>query len=269
MNKPLKKIYIEITNICNLKCSFCAVSKREKLVMSTSSFEHIAREIKPYTDYVYLHVKGEPLMHPHLSDILDLCEKYGLYANITTNGTMLYDNIAMLTSKKALRQVSISLHAETDNKAEYFESCIESAKLLAKNNKLCVIRLWNGEEGKKSLERLTMLFPNYFKKRGRTTLDKNIFLSLDEFWEWPDVEHELVSKTGTCQGLRSQLGILSDGWIVPCCLDGEGIEKLGNIYEKSFETIWNDTIIPLKSDMQNKKLALNLCQRCTYREKFK
>ena len=76
MMKRFRKIYVEITNICNMHCSFCPETNRAKAFMSKDKFEHIASEIVKYTDYVYLHVKGEPLIHKELEDILNICNKY-------------------------------------------------------------------------------------------------------------------------------------------------------------------------------------------------
>ena len=70
-----KRIYIEITNICNLKCSFCSNSKRNKKEMSIDEFELVMSKIAMYTDYIYLHVKGETLSHHYLDDILSICKK--------------------------------------------------------------------------------------------------------------------------------------------------------------------------------------------------
>jgi len=82
-----KKIYIEITNICNLKCKFCPETNRKKDFMSIENFEETIKKIHKHTNLVCLHVKGEPLLHPNLEDILKILEKYNLRANITTNGT--------------------------------------------------------------------------------------------------------------------------------------------------------------------------------------
>ena len=65
-----KKIYIEITNVCNLQCKFCPKTKRKGEFMNTDDFEKIIRKVHNYTNLVSLHVKGEPLLHPKLNDIL-------------------------------------------------------------------------------------------------------------------------------------------------------------------------------------------------------
>ena len=88
MRKTYKKIYIEIINNCNLNCNFCSKVTRPRKFMSKEEFEIILKKIKDYTDYIYLHVKGEPLLHPQLIEMLKLTEKYNLKVNITTNGTI-------------------------------------------------------------------------------------------------------------------------------------------------------------------------------------
>ena len=91
-----KRIYIEITNICNLKCSFCSNSKRNKKEMSIDEFELVMSKITMYTDYIYLHVKGETLSHHYLDDILSICKKYNKKVCITTNGVFLKDRLDIL-----------------------------------------------------------------------------------------------------------------------------------------------------------------------------
>lgn len=53
--KRFKRVYIEITNICNLKCSYCPVTKRKPEYMDIAAFINILDQIKPYTDHVYFH----------------------------------------------------------------------------------------------------------------------------------------------------------------------------------------------------------------------
>ena len=106
--KKFRKVYVEITNICNMNCSFCPETKRAKAFMKCEDFEHVLNEIEPFTDYVYLHVKGEPMLHPNLKEILSLCEKYNLKVNISTNGTLLKDKYELL---KDIRQLNVSLHS--------------------------------------------------------------------------------------------------------------------------------------------------------------
>jgi len=128
MKKKYKKIYIEITNICNLSCSFCSIDNRVKESITLEKMEHILKNINNYTDYVYLHVKGEPLLHKELKEILDLCKKYNKKVNITTNGTLIKENIKEL-KHPVVRQINLSLHSE-NNKQDYLEEIFETVSFL-------------------------------------------------------------------------------------------------------------------------------------------
>ena len=87
--KPYKKAYLEITNVCNLSCAFCPKTSREPRFVSVEEFAALIEQVQPLTDYVYLHLMGEPLLHPQLGQILALCHRAGLKASLTTNGTLL------------------------------------------------------------------------------------------------------------------------------------------------------------------------------------
>ena len=103
-----KRIYIEITNICNLKCAFCPPHKRENRFMSLDEFKLILEKIKPYSEYIYLHVKGEPMLHPNFDEFITYAYTQGFKTNLTTNGTLLKNHLPIT---KYLRQINISLHA--------------------------------------------------------------------------------------------------------------------------------------------------------------
>ena len=84
--KKFKKMYIEITNICNLNCIFCPKTLRKPKFMSCDEFKIIADKLKNYGDYIYLHVLGEPLLHPDIEKILSISESFNFKVIITTNG---------------------------------------------------------------------------------------------------------------------------------------------------------------------------------------
>ena len=67
-----KKIYVEITNACNLSCDFCIKNKRKLKFMSEDEFKIILEKIKNHTEYLYFHVLGEPLMHPKINEFINL-----------------------------------------------------------------------------------------------------------------------------------------------------------------------------------------------------
>ena len=67
-----KKVYLEITNICNLNCSFCPGNNRVKNLISIDDFNLILNSLEGYTKYLYFHLMGEPLFHPDINNLIDI-----------------------------------------------------------------------------------------------------------------------------------------------------------------------------------------------------
>lgn len=270
--KRFRKIYVEITNICNMHCSFCPETKRVKATMSTNSFEHIAKQIATYTDYVYLHVKGEPLLHPNLEEILDICKKYNLKVNISTNGTLLKDKAKLL---KNIRQLNVSLHSfeESDDKQleSYLNNVLESVDNLVKEGVIIRYKLWNDSTINNNNIIIRILEQKYNVDIQNASYSKDIklkegiFLSIKTPFKWPEINSKSIQE-GACYGLRQQIAILVDGTVVPCCVDNNGDINLGNIFETNLDEILaSDKAQKIKRDFENNKCAHNLCKRCEYR----
>lgn len=277
--KKFKKIYIEITNACNLDCSFCHNNKREKRFMSVSDFSHIIDEIKDYTDYVYLHVKGEPLLNPNLDIFLDICDKNNLFVNITTNGTLLNKNKDLLYRHECVRQINVSLHSENDDDDDYLDNVFSVCDYLSNNIYICY-RIWTltaGTFDEKSTEIVDKMIEHYkispfvvekIYNDKQITLSKNIFFSKDDLFTWPSIV-DSYSSDGYCHGTINHLGILVDGEVVPCCLDGEGIVNLGNVLSTSFEKIVNsEKLLKIKNGFKNNICFEELCKKCRFKDRF-
>ena len=285
MKKRFAKIYVEITNVCNLKCEFCLETKREKKFMSISEFEIVINRIKKYTDLILLHVKGEPLLHSNLKEILDICDKNSIKVNITTNTTLLKDKLEILSKSKSLRQLNLSIHDLEQNRLnekDKFIDIINNVKNIKKINENLIIsyRLWNISkigENNKNIEFLQILENVYgtcdiYKKcleNSFVELDKDVFLNQDIEFKWPSIEDEIISTIGKCYGLKNQIAILVNGDVVPCCLDTNGDIILGNIFKQDLEEILNcKKSIKIIEGFNNSKLVEELCKRCKFIKKF-
>ena len=91
----------------------------------------------------------------------------------------------------------------------------------------------------------------------------------DNEFKWPDDKKD-EHNDGFCMALKTQIAILVDGTVVPCCLDSNGKINLGNIYNDSFESIINSKrCLNLKKSFQDRKPCEKLCLNCTYKNRFK
>lgn len=272
------KIYLEVTNICNLDCSFCPKTKRARKELSISEFEYILPKIKPYTNFLYFHLMGEPLNHSKISTLLQIAEKFEFKVIITTNGTLINQYQDILLNSKALHKINISLHAfEANNLKISFEKYLDNCFKFGKENngnKLVVYRLWNKGGNDKLNQKIIEILKQYFDKEWTKNstgykLQEKTFLEYGKKFDWPDINIKEINQEIYCYGLKDQIGILSNGDIVPCCLDHEGDIKLGNIFESDLKTILNSNLaLEIYNGFKNKKAIHPLCKRCGYARRF-
>lgn len=287
--KKFKKVYIEITNVCNLNCAFCPKTKREPRMMDVERFSHVAKAVRPYTDQIYFHIMGEPLLHPELAAFLDIAHENDLKVNITTNGTLLNKAAQVLLSSPALRKVGVSIHCIEENEKafdedEYILNVAGFVDAASKAGIICELRLWNlkgdkqNAENKQNLatlkhfERLLGLKENLAEEalnKRKMKLRENIYFEAAEEFEWPDISLEHFDGNVFCHGLRDQFGVLSDGTVVPCCLDHDGDIPLGNIFAQPLDEILNsERTKKIYDGFSKRRAAEELCKRCGYARRF-
>ncbi len=269
--KKFKKIYIEITNICNLNCPFCNNNRLEKEIMTSEQFAHIIKEIKPYTDYIYLHVKGEPFLHPHLKEILDIAHKNTIFVNITTNGTLLKENYELILNSP-IRQINVSLHSILSWPFEEQENYLDTLSSLIIHNEekqlfYLSIRTWINKD-ENDYQKSNILLERLKQKIGHINHLKTHFSEEQEFI-WPSLSDPYISHKGRCMGGITHIGVLTNGEVVLCCLDSLGKTSLGNIFDTPFKSIIeNGYYQQIINNYQKHILTLELCHKCQYNKRF-
>ena len=277
-SKRFNKVYLEISNICNLHCSFCPGTKRKKHTLSEEEFSILLPKLRPYSDFLYFHLMGEPLCHPQLDSFLNQAGTAGFKVIITTNGTLLKKQTDILLSSSALHKINISLHAfEANDLAipfeDYLQNCFAFGQK-AEGNKIVVYRLWNhgGAEQKNGeiLSTMEQFFPKPWKEDRRgIRIGEKIFLEYGDKFDWPDLTAPEGSYKVFCYGLRDQIGVLCDGTVVPCCLDHEGDLALGNLFKDDLDTILaTPRAKAIYDGFADRTAAEELCRKCGYARRF-
>jgi len=276
--RRLNKAYLEITDVCNLRCSFCPGTRRPRGFLSPDGFRTLGEKLRPHTDYLHLHLMGEPLLHPRLEELLAIAGELGFRVMLATNGVLLPERGDLLRAAPAVEKVSVSLHSfQGEDLDAYLDPCLAFARALSGTGKRCALRLWNLGSDREAdafnravLARLERVFPRPWREDWQgTALAPGVFLERGERFDWPDLAAPETGEEGFCRGLRDHVGVLWDGTVVPCCLDHEGDIPLGNLYRETLEEILTSPRAGRLYDGFSRRLAEEpLCRRCGYRLRF-
>lgn len=276
--KRFLKVYLEISNICNLNCSFCPGTKRPKRAMNETEFRHLLQKLQPWTDFLYFHLMGEPLYHPNLYRFLDMAADAGFRVIITTNGLNLPQHIDRLCNIKGLHKVNVSLHAYEANNltiplSDYLDGCFRFG-VQAEGKMIISYRLWNqggaDAENEAIIKRLHHYFPNPWITEARgIRIGQKVYLEHADKFDWPDLNAPLQGERIYCYGMRDHIGVLCDGTVVPCCLDHEGDIPLGNLLHQELSEILDTPRAKAIFDgFCTGNAPEPLCRRCGYATRF-
>ena len=287
--KRFKKIYVEISNACNLKCDFCPTVNLPQNYMGRELFEKIVKQLPKLANSMNLHIMGEPLNHPNIAEFIEICERYSMPVTIVTNGTLLSPKYQQALLNPIVQQVNFSLQSfdanypEADNTAflnrifEYTKSAFEK-----RPDQHINYRLWNVSDYKDALPynkdligKMKKFFGleeedelSHISLRGKK-VTKSLHLNLATRFDWPSLDLPFRTTEGTCPGLITQLGILADGTVVPCCLDKDGKIDLGNCKDQTIEAIIaSERAQNVIRGFKCRELTEELCQHCTFIERF-
>ena len=276
--KRFRKVYVEISNRCNLTCSFCPGTKRQSRGMTEEEFAFLLPRLQEWTDYLYFHVMGEPLCHPKLERFLEMAGEAGFKVILTTNGTLLPRQQEMLLRSTALHKVNISLHAFEANDLsmpfeDYLRGCFDFGKA-AEGNKLVTYRLWNAggldEKNREILDAMHLAFPDpWVQVRRGTRIADRVYLEHGDKFDWPDLNAPDGGEKVFCYGLKDQIGVLCDGTVIPCCLDHEGDIPLGNLFRQELgEILADNRAKAMYEGFCRGQATEELCRKCGYARRF-
>ncbi len=264
----LKKIYLEITNGCNLNCDFCIKNSRKITNITFDNYQNIINKIKPYTKELYLHVLGEPLMHRDINKYIDYAYQNNLLVNITTNGYL----IDRISNNHHLHRLNISLHSFNERYGLTIDKYLTNIFKVIDNLRdktFITLRIWidnpNTDYILKYLNERYGTNIYHISDNQKIKVASNLIIDTFHEFIWPDLNNNYYSDYGTCRGLIDHIGILSDGTIVPCCLDSRGVINLGNIYENNLANILNsERVKKMITGFKKYYKCEELCKHCSF-----
>ena len=270
------RVYIEITNICNMNCSFCHGHSRTPRKMTEAEYAHLLKQLAGKTKHIYHHLMGEPLIHPLLPRFIEMAHQAGFVPMITTNGTLL-DSHGDALLGKGLHKINISLHSfegdQPDAQNHYLQKIVDFAEKANKTETIVSLRLWNNgcDEGRNDATiaflREKLSGPWVPNTRGYRIRDK-LFIEWGDRFAWPDLSAHSYGEHVFCYGLQDHFGILCDGTVVPCCLDSDGTIALGNAFREGLTDILSSArATAIAEGFRCRTATEQLCRRCGYAQR--
>lgn len=268
--KMIDRCYIEITNTCNLDCHFCPKHQRKRRQLSAEEFDLLTDKVRGKVCFLYFHLMGEPLLHPLLPQFITMAREKGFKTVLTSNGTLLHRAMNLLDTLP--HKVQLSLHSHESNArgelSSYMEEVMTFATQAAAKGTCVVLRLWNqggmDKENEQVMDYIAEYVPRPWKERpDGFRLCDNLYLEFDRKFEWPSANASSAKREVFCKALLKQIGVLSDGSLVPCCLDHNGDVILGNLFHQSLEEILSSPRAQAMIEgFQHHTATEALCQNC-------
>lgn len=268
--KMIDRCYIEITNTCNLDCHFCPKHQRKRRQLSAEEFDLLTDKVRGKVCFLYFHLMGEPLLHPLLPQFITMAREKGFKTVLTSNGTLLHRAMNLLDTLP--HKVQLSLHSHESNArgelSSYMEEVMNFATQAAAKGTCVVLRLWNqggmDKENELVMDYIAEYVPRTWKERpDGFRLCDNLYLEFDRKFEWPSANASSAKREVFCKALLKQIGVLSDGSLVPCCLDHNGDVVLGNLFHQSLEEILSSPRAQAMIEgFQHHTATEALCQNC-------
>ena len=266
----IDRCYIEITNTCNLDCHFCPKHQRKRRQLSAEEFDLLTDKVRGKVCFLYFHLMGEPLLHPLLPQFITMAREKGFKTVLTSNGTLLHRAMNLLDTLP--HKVQLSLHSHESNArgelSSYMEEVMNFATQAAAKGTCVVLRLWNqggmDKENEQVMDYIAEYVPRPWKERpDGFRLCDNLYLEFDRKFEWPSANASSAKREVFCKALLKQIGVLSDGSLVPCCLDHNGDVVLGNLFHQSLEEILSSPRAQAMIEgFQHHTATEALCQNC-------
>lgn len=276
---PLR-VWIEVTNVCNLSCPMCLTPKLgdqvPKGLMKLDDFRAVIAKVKGHVRDVNLFLGGEPLINKQLPAMIRIAREAGLRTRLHTNAVLLTEAWANDLIDAGLDFLSFSFDgADAATYDEFrpgghFEATCENIRRFARirtargaTSPQTVVQLierpdWTPERRAAQREGLRALFEG-------PGIDRLKFIALHNFGGLLEGEHFTEGRAfSPCTFLWYALNVKFDGTVVPCCLDFANREPVGNLLTQSLEEVWNaPRLVALRRKMAARDVAdVPLCAGC-------
>ena len=283
-------VFIETTNICNLKCPLCpsgnGTLERAKGYMEFSTFTKIIDEIKEKCFMVILWNQGEPFLNKEFLEMVKYASDAGLFTLVSTNANILppaeeivksgldsmivsFDGTTQETYNKyrvngdldVLKQ-NVNALVKAKKKLHSSTPLIRQQFLVLKHNEHQIedMKVMAKELGVDNLEFKTAQI--YAKEDVYTFLPENPKYRRYKISGDDDFELKFGIKN-RCSRIWTKPVINWNGEVAICCFDKDIEFKVGNVLDQPFGEIWrNASFQKMRQNIFDHREKIDICRNC-------
>lgn len=246
----IPEISLELTNVCNLTCPYCAnpALTRPKGTIEWELLEKIVDEsARERLSINWLHGVGEPLLWKRLEDVIRLIRSRDAGAgSFATNGTLLFEDRARSLLDAGLPRIYISLDTldpvvykatRGGSHAKVIEN-IKSLIRIAPADFMIRIALMDHRDYRLTQQERERFLATFGDRPNVILADVTNSLMPSAPGDYR-VDREAAKVVG-CLAPLSYLFINKDGIASLCCADQDSLHPLGDIHRRTIRDIWFD-----------------------------
>ena len=290
-------MHVEVSSRCNLNCPVCPQGegklKRDKTLMDLEMFRELMREAGPYLLAVCLWSWGEPLLNPHLAEMIRIAKSYGVITLVSTNGQCLKDEKvleALISEPPTYLIVAIDGLTEETNSVYRVGGKLEPVLAGVRH----IAQTKRQQKQKYPLLRLSYIVMKHnqhevgqveeFAKQNGFDLAtlRGLFLRYDEKGELPHEvltpdlpEYQAYQYEGRQRVQRTDYvcthafcfpAVFADGTVVACNKDFNGAHAYGRIGNgATFAEVWfGERSAKIRQAIRGERKKLSSCVHCPY-----
>jgi MoaA/NifB/PqqE/SkfB family radical SAM enzyme len=255
----LLSLNLELTNACNLRCSFCPTGngllKRPRGLMRDETLARALAGAGPL-EFALLFQWGEPLLHPRFLEMALAARRHAPRTLVTTNGTLLDARRTAALLDAGLDRITLSIDGDA-----------------ATHEAVRGVPLARTEEG---LERLLEARD---ARRSSTAIDVSMVVAPETERATQEFRQRYAGRVDRVQTIplltqgarrtrcrepwRGGLVVLRDGTVTVCCVDHDGVLAVGHVARDRLVDLWNGPALAALRERHVRGDLPSPCATCT------
>lgn len=288
----LKKIQIEVVNICNFRCPLCPTIIKDHVVRSrmklTNYQEIMGPVIARLEEITFFGTKGEPLLNPELEDMVAFTRKLSpsIYTSLSSNGSLLTKEHAYGLMKAGIDKLVFGVDGLSQESLADYRVGANFEVILKNIKEACEVKKANGFETqiqwqfipmKKNEAELARLEELAFKL-GVDVVSVKLSRSVAESDHYRTSSSQFIPKIinqdhFSCPSGTDKLYIDPNGDVFACCfMEGHTEMIVGNALQTPILELWkNQFMNDLRRSFEEQKpwgYCERECRGICQKEKF-